>query len=47
MTKLVDREHASAIMEERNIDILVGTGYINYGYIPDTLPIMGWTIRGL
>ena len=33
MTKLVDREHASAIMEERNIDILVGTGYINYGYI--------------
>ena len=33
MTKLVDRKRASAIMEEKNVDILVGTGFINYGYI--------------
>ncbi len=33
MTKLLDWERASRIMEERNIDILVGTGFINYGYI--------------
>ena len=32
-TKFVDRERASAIMAEKNIDILVGTGFINYGYI--------------
>ena len=33
MTKLLDWERATRIMEERNIDILVGTGFINYGYI--------------
>lgn len=33
MTKLLDSERASALMEERGIDILIGTGYVNYGYI--------------
>ena len=33
MTKLVDRERATSIMEERDIDILIATGFINYGYI--------------
>ena len=31
MTQLVDRERASAIMDERNIDVLLGAGFINYG----------------
>lgn len=33
MTQLVDRERASAVMDERNIDVLLGAGFINYGYI--------------
>ena len=33
MTQLVDRERASAIMDERDIDVLLGAGFINYGYI--------------
>ena len=33
MTKLVDRERATSILEERDIDILIATGFINYGYI--------------
>ncbi len=33
MTNLVDRERAFAIMDERGIDILVGAGFINYGYL--------------
>ena len=33
MTQLVDRERASAVMDERAIDVLLGAGFINYGYI--------------
>ena len=33
MTRLLDRERGSRILKERDIEILVGTGFINYGYI--------------
>ena len=33
MTKLVDSERAARLMAAKGIDILVGTGYINFGYL--------------
>jgi len=33
MTQLVDWERASTIMDERDIDILLGAGFVNYGYL--------------
>ena len=33
MAKLIDTKRASQIMMEKNVDILVGSGFVNYGYI--------------
>ena len=33
MTKLFDGKRAASLMEARGIDILVGSGYVNFGYL--------------
>lgn len=33
MAKLIDTERASQLMMGKNIDILVGSGFVNYGYV--------------
>ncbi len=46
MTQLVDRERANAVMDERNIDVLIGAGYINYGYIAGYFTHLGMDYPG-
>ena len=33
MTKLFNGKRAASLMEARGIDILVGSGYVNFGYL--------------